>query len=365
MAAGGMKADPAAKPTPPDAVAQSLAASGDVRSDDAVLAQAHGCFAEGALSDGIRVLVERAASLAGRQLFVRALPIFDLARASLTARIDANKLAATVSNTHAKLKSECRAFAKSVAENSPEDGKNVFVYADSLGLPRPEEAAHGDGGIGLTYAAKIQARSGECGARVPLRVEAECQRYFTTDDVTRRLTEMRGSLRSGFILVHVGLNDCASRIFSEAERLAVGFLDPAVQKLLLDFARDQRRPIIHRNPEYSYVPLERFTENLEKIVKISRSHGAQHVTFVNIVQPGLRSETHTPHLRWNFTRYNLSIYDVAKRLSAHVIDADRLCWSAGLDRALNADGIHLSAAGHDIVADRYLELIAPALLSKP
>ena len=348
----------------PDAAAVETAATSAVvaaNGDEAVLAAAYTKFAEGAHSPGILILMERAMTRAKQNQFTEALELFTLARSCLTARLEPTRLSTAIANTHGKLKAECDEFARKIAARSPGTGRSVFVFSDSLGLPRPESASLADRGIPETYAYRIQELGMEKGLATPIKIVAACQRYFTTDDVVSRLSQIRLSLKSGFVLVHVGLNDCASRIFSEAERLAMVYVDDATKNLLLEFARVYRRPIIHRNPEYSYVPIERFVENLEKIVKISRSHGAQHVTFANIIQPGLKSETHTPHLRWNFTRYNAAIYDVAKRLSANVIDADRLCWSQGLDQTLNPDGIHLSSVGHAMLANRYVKLIAPEL----
>lgn len=326
--------------------------------DDPVVAQAREHFGQKRLSDGVRLLIEEASKLARKGDFSRAVSLFHLARASLTEEVDQARLANTVTKTRQKLRGECDAFAATVAARAPDEGREVFILSDSLGLPRLDEVTTlADGGVSLTYADKIQERAREKGAKHALKVRAHCQRYLTTDDAVQRLTELRASLRSGLVLHHVGLNDCASRVFSEAERLAVPLLDKPTQDLLLKFIRDQRRPIIHKQPEYTYVPLDRFTKNLESIVKIARTHGAQHIAFATIVQPGIKAERATPHLRWNFTRYNLAIYDVAKRLSAHVLDMDRLAWSHGLDVAMNPDGQHLSPVGHDIMADTYLDMV--------
>lgn len=336
---------------------------GDTASDDEIFDFADERFAHGDLAGGVRVLLERATRLAKASDFAGAMQFFYQARASLTEQVTPARLARTVTSTRRKLRAECDSFAAIIAERMPADGKNVFVFADSLGLPRSEDASLPDAGAQETYADKIQSWSTKRGASLPVRTHAQCQRYFTTDDVVERLTEVRSQLQSGFVFVHVGLNDCASRVFSEAERLAVPFLDEPTEKLLLNFVRTYRRPIIHRQPEYTYVPLDRFVQNLEKIVKISRTHGAKHVAFANIIMPALKSESSTPHVRWNFTRYNLAIYDVAKRLSAHVVDVDRLCWSTGLGKALRPDGQHLGSIGHDLVAEAYLDLIAPVIRS--
>jgi lysophospholipase L1-like esterase len=307
------------------------------------------------------LLIDRATALAQHKQLDRAIDLFRLGRASLTARADPKRIAAAVANTQRKLVEEREDFRRRIDERAPSEGPSVVVIADSLGLPRAEEASLPDAGIPLTYADKIQNWSTTKGAKVPLRVHALCQRYFTTDNVVQQLTAMRMSLSSAYVLVHVGLNDCATRIFTHTERLAVGLLDESTQHKLLDFVRTYRRPIVHRYPEYNYVDLPSFNENLEKAVKLVRSHKGAHIAFVTIVQPRFAAERHTPHLRWNFTRYNWAIYDVAKRMSVDVIDADRLCWAKGLDQALNPDGIHLSAIGHDMMADTYLNLIAPRL----
>jgi lysophospholipase L1-like esterase len=333
------------------------AASTAPEESDPVVASAKAHFANGRLSQGVRLLMEEATAAAARRDFGRAVSLFLTARSSLTEQIDPARLANTVTKTRQKLRDESMAFAAAIDAKAPTEGREVFIFSDSLGLPRLDDATLPDGGVSLTYSDKIQERSREKGPKQALRVRAHCQRYFTTDDVVERLNETRASLRSGLVFVHVGLNDCASRVFSEAERLAVPYLDQPTQDLLLKFVRNQRRPIIHKNPEYTYTPLDRFTKNLETIVKIARTSGAQHVAFATIVQPGMKSERHTPHLRWNFTRYNFAIYDVAKRMSAQVVDMDRLAWSHGLGVAMNADGQHLSPAGHDLMADAYLELV--------
>ena len=124
--------------------------------DEAVLAAAYTKFAVGALSPGIHILMERAMTRAKQNQFTEALELFTLARSSLTARLEPKRLSSAIASTHGKLKAECDEFARQIAARSPDRGRSVFVFSDSLGLPRLESASLADGGIPETYAYRIQ-----------------------------------------------------------------------------------------------------------------------------------------------------------------------------------------------------------------
>ncbi|ACK84782.1 SGNH/GDSL hydrolase family protein [Methylorubrum extorquens] len=322
-----------------------------------LVTEADACFAAADVSGGIRVLIEGADRFARAAKFAPAIALFKAARTSLTERQDPARLTKSVSGMRRKLADERERFREAILKRAPPEGQRLLIFADSLGLPRPEEAELADGGIGATYTGLIQAQSRTLLLPNPIQVIPHCQRYLNSSDVLGAVVAGRASLTGAIVLVHVGLNDCWSRTFSEAERVAVSLLDQKSQNLLMQFVRRYRHPIIHHDPEYNYTDLSKFTRNLEKIIKVARTNGSKQVILSTIIQPGRASERHTPHLRWNFSRYNLAIYDIVKRFSARLIDVDRMFWDRGLAGMMFADGIHLSAKGHLAFANECLSVV--------
>lgn len=288
--------------------------------------------------------INRAHALAQEGRTGLAVKSFDLARGMARDWADPAALARAISTEKTNLGRERLAYADRVATHSTQAGrKQLLILGDSLGLPRPDAMATPQKGAEITYPWRL----GNAG----FRVAQVCQRYFTTADALRVLDETPALAECDAAVIHLGLNDCANRMFMEDERLALGLLPEALRTRIVGFAQTYRRQILTQLPSRHYVTVEDYSANLDKLATRLRQGGARQLVLTTTILPPSRAWPSTPGVNANFGRYNQALMEVAWRTGATLFDLDRLIYEAGFAAVLNPDGMHLSAEGHALFAN--------------
>ncbi|RYE75712.1 MAG: SGNH/GDSL hydrolase family protein, partial [Myxococcales bacterium] len=188
-------------------------------------------------------------------------------------------------------------------------------------------------------------------------VESICQRYLTMTRVLDLLLADPDLAVGADVVLHIGLNDCADRMFLEHERIALGLLPDELKDSIVRFAQQHRRDILAHLPGHHYVPPTEFTATVDTILSILASR-ARRVVVATIILPPIRFWPATPGLQANFGRYNLALMDAAARHGALVFDVDRHMWANQNEGVLQSDGMHLDTAGHEIFAEEAAALLA-------
>lgn len=312
--------------------------------------------AELAYPDGIATAIASAHAAAKHGRMDEAVRWFDLCRTLLTTLSPAAALKKRVEANAQGRRREADKYHKAIIDRAPSDpGTRVAIFADSLALPRPEEMDAFPGNLETTYPGIINARLQAAPAIKGASVWAHCERYFTTNDMIRLLVEHPESVRDAHVLVHLGLNDCAIRMYMDDQRIAVGLLPDDIANEVLAFSSKYRKALIEAFPHFSYVPIQNFTANLHRIAQITKSLNAQSLTFSTAIVVPEKFWSATPGICRNFTTYNLETMNVAHQVGAKVLDVDRLMWGRDVEISLNKDGMHLSPVGHELLASSWLK----------
>lgn len=236
---------------------------------------------------------------------------------------------------------EREVYRKLIPEK-PDASRKLLLIADSLGLPRPNDKEGPLKGAERTYTGLIDAKFEE------LRVTSICQRFLSTTEVVDLLQEDEDLGRGSDVLIHVGLNDCANRMFLEAERLSLALLSVDTRKRVIEFSRLYRRDILQNLPPHHYTTIENFRKNLDMCVSLLKERDAGRITLTTIILPPARSWPGTPGMNRNFATYNLAIMDATHRHQVGLFDLDRHIWQAQGRKVLLDDGMHLSDTGHQL-----------------
>lgn len=287
--------------------------------------------------------IDVAFDLAARNLPASAAAAFALARSLATTSQPAGAVQKKVSSHLSALVRERQQY-RSIIARQRKSKSSVVVIADSLGMPRPDDKAGPYNGADRTYPFMLLDE-------LPDRaVQSLCQRYLTTREVLDLLHDEPALGQGSDVVLHVGLNDCANRMFLEPDRLALDLLSPETKQKVVTFAQRHRRTILQHLPEYHYVDPDAFEANLDAILLLLRRRGARRVVVATIILPPVKFWPATPWLQRNFGRYNLRLMDAAYRHGAVLLDIDRHIWDRQHDGVLLDDGMHLSEAGHRIFA---------------
>jgi hypothetical protein len=283
---------------------------------------------------------------------------FDLCRAQLSSLAPPSALQRHVKAHFAGTRREAERVRSALLEQSAPDAETrIAIFGDSLGLPRPEEMADFSKALAGTYPSLILSKMREVGSFGGVRVDSHCERYLSTNDLVVLLQERPETIADAHILVHLGLNDCAVRMFMTEQRLALNLLPPEVSEDILNFSRKYRNDLVRAFPDFCFVPLERYRSNLHRIAILAQVARCKSLTFCTIIVTPLKFWTGTPGICQNFSRYNLAIMSSAQEMGAQTLDVDRLMWEANTTTSLNPDGMHLSSLGHDILASACLKTV--------
>lgn len=314
-------------------------------------------FADLQYPDTIALAIDAAHAAAKKDDLDEAVRWFDLCRTLL---IRCTPTVALKRRIDANLKSISDEAERSrnalIEKGSKTPTTRVAILGDSLALPRVDEKDNFPHSLDGTYPGLILSKlQGEAANKV--QVWTHCQRYFTTQDAVMLLEQNPDVLSGAHVIIHLGLNDCAVRMFMDNQRLAIGLLPSEISEKILSFSRTYRAALIQAFPGFSYVPVDQYRANLHRIASIAQDAGAASLTFTTVIVVPWKFWPATPGVCHNFTTYNLAMMDTASQVGANVLDVDRLMWQNNVVRTLNKDGMHLSPIGHELLADAWIKQV--------
>lgn len=223
----------------------------------------------------------------------------------------------------------------------------IVIMADSLAMPRQKE--EGDIPFEATYPYLLDsALRNEALEASPVIIERGMRRR-TIEYVLDEWFELVELRNPDVLIVHVGVVDCAPRIFLRRERRFVeSFRLAFVRKAILDFVHKHRRSIIRMRPRV-YVPEERFSRLVGEVVAKASQAKMKSVIFINIITPPAALEDRSPGFIENVRRYNEILKSHCTGL-AQLIDVDAIVRANGGPEQMTTDGIHINRTGHQLLA---------------
>jgi acyl-CoA thioesterase-1 len=233
----------------------------------------------------------------------------------------------------------------------------VLILADSLALPRegsddiPYEA---------TYPYLIEASLRQ-NPRVQLPIILERgMRRRTIEYVLDEWFELVELRRPDLVIIHVGIVDCAPRIFLRRERQFVENIRWTwLRKRILSFVHKHRARLIRMRPRV-YVPLERFQPLVDEVIAKARELQTK-LVFINILEPPDAVETRSPGFQQNVQRYNQLLESRVDDETVRLIDLNGMIAQKGGAAKMTVDGIHLNREAHAMLARELERLIDVSL----
>jgi len=233
----------------------------------------------------------------------------------------------------------------------------IVILADSLALPR--EGVGNDALLEVTYPFLLdQSLRLRFGAAAPVIYERGMRRRtieYVIDD-WYELVELR---KPDVVIVHVGVVDCAPRVFLRREGAFVANIRVAwLRERILKFTHDHRRAIVERRRRV-YVPLPRFERLVETVVQKGREAKLKSLVFVNIISPPDSMEERSPGFQNNVIAYNRVLQDQTKHEWISLIDLNSIVQNEGGAEKLTIDGMHLNERGHELLANELQRQVLP------
>lgn len=223
----------------------------------------------------------------------------------------------------------------------------IVIMADSLAMAREGET---NVPFDVTYPYLLdQSLRRRLGSEAPLVIERGMRRR-TIEYVLDEWYELVDLRRPEVVVVHVGIVDCAPRVFLRRERQFVENLRPAfLREAILSNVHRHRRAVVNMRKKV-YVPVDRFNALVGQVIARAEASKLRSLVFVNIITPPAEMDERSPGFIRNAGIYNQILKTHADANGAHLIDLDRMIKEAGGAEQLTVDGIHLNGAGHAMLA---------------
>jgi lysophospholipase L1-like esterase len=223
----------------------------------------------------------------------------------------------------------------------------IVVMADSLAMAREGET---NVAYETTYPYLLdQWLRQRFGSQAPLVCERGMRRR-TIEYVLDEWYELVDLRKTDVVVLHVGIVDCAPRVFLRRERQFVENLRPGfLRRFILDYVHRHRRAVVNMRKKV-YVPPERFNALVGQVMAKAKASELHSLVIVNIITPPAEMDERSPGFIRNVGIYNEILRTHAEANGAHLIDIDRLIKEAGGVEQLTVDGIHINEAGHKMLA---------------
>jgi len=230
----------------------------------------------------------------------------------------------------------------------------IVIMADSLAMAREGET---NVPFDVTYPYLLdQSLRRRLGSAAPLVIERGMRRR-TIEYVLDEWYELVDLRRAEVVVVHVGIVDCAPRVFLRRERQFVENLRPAfLRQAVLNNVHRHRRAIVNMRKKV-YVPVDRFNALVGQVAARAKASKLRSLIFVNIITPPAEMDERSPGFIRNAGIYNQILRTHAEASGAHLIDLDRMIKEAGGAEQLTVDGIHLNEAGHAMLAEEIEKIV--------
>jgi lysophospholipase L1-like esterase len=234
--------------------------------------------------------------------------------------------------------------------NTPSSLK-ICLISDSLSLPRIEELCSSTYEETYPYILQTHLQTRLC-PRV-LILDENGRRRLTSHEAVKELEEKITLKHPHILILHLGIVDCAPRVFMPLENRLVTSIRPLIlKKLVLQFVNRNRRKIIQLFPNRVYIRLNQFKKNMEKVITRCLTEGVQKIFIVNIISPPDQYEYRSPGLQKNVRAYNRVLAELQKGNRIKLLDINSEAQKYfESETILNQDGIHLNNHGHKILAE--------------
>ncbi len=153
------------------------------------------------------------------------------------------------------------------------------------------------------------------------------------------------------VVLHIGINECAPRPLSVAERARLSALRPKwLQRQIIRVIHRFRPNIIRVRPLHQFTPLPAFQLAVQRVLTAARSAGAR-VLVLPITTVTATAEQRTPFTNREVARYNAALLALASS-AVHVATQREIF---GSDEATpivaSPETVHLSPSAHAVIAD--------------
>lgn len=207
--------------------------------------------------------------------------------------------------------------------------QRIVILGDSLSMPRRQE--------GLTYQDTYPYLLEQSGYDVINRSKRANDTFKQNESLN--LSDDISDFEADIIVIHLGIVDCAPRIFTKKESKILSILPLKIRKIIITLFSKYRKQIT-RFRNISYVTAEDFEINLTSIVEHIGIE--KKIVLIKILDTNNLNKRKSFNFDKNIEIYNKVIEKVALQYRCTLIDPNLL----NCKNKLLPDGIHITPKLH-------------------
>ena len=221
----------------------------------------------------------------------------------------------------------------------------ITILGDSLDMPRLNESIlYKD-----TYAYKLNNMLGSDylvinRSRRANTILEQANRQNINDDIL--------SSESEYFIIHLGIVDCAPRLFSKKENKILSYIKPGRIARYIVKVKSHYRYFFTKNFPKVYVSLTHFKEKYNFIVDlIINKTPCKKIFIVNIAKTNKKNEKRSYNFNSNICDYNNIIYDIYEKYENYIELIDFYKMTEENPNLLLDEGIHITKKAHSILSN--------------
>jgi len=225
--------------------------------------------------------------------------------------------------------------------------KIILLIGDSLLMPRPNK--------NITYKDTYGYL---------IKKYFENKKYFVIIIAKRGNNSLRQSLEDEILygikqfeptiaIIHLGIVDCAPRIFTKIEKGILTTLPPMLNSKIINFFSKRRLFFTKYFPK-KYVNSVNFKRNIQKFFNTFNELNVIPI-LINIIEPPEKLCARSYNFLKNVKTYNNILLDLSKKNNCKLLDFNKIVKSK--PDYLIDDGIHLSKLGNSELAKEIINCI--------
>jgi len=231
--------------------------------------------------------------------------------------------------------------------------KIISIITDSMSLPRHKK--DGDTPYVKTYPYMLKTRFGAEGYHF---VEAG-KRLRTILDALGEYDELVTLRKAEILILHVGLVDCAPRVFTPESRHFISKLPWYVRAPILKLIKIARPYFIEGKDLIQWVPPDKFRAACADLIARAKKDHLRSIIFIDILSPDDAVESRSPGFRKCVDEHNAILHALDSGDGfVHVVRMNPLINAHGGIGALSVDGMHLNDEGHRLLTEELAQLIS-------
>ncbi|TLS66739.1 SGNH/GDSL hydrolase family protein [Mariprofundus erugo] len=220
----------------------------------------------------------------------------------------------------------------------------IVLLGDSLGMPRPSENVFYEN----TYPYLLARKVSGCDV---------ISRFSRARDTRLQSSEQQICddilwLQPDMLVMHLGIVDCAPRLFKPIERRIISIVPPFMRNGVIHFF-SKNRSFFTKHRNIVYVEKDEFARNVWRVCRAAQQTGSK-VIILGIIMPPVSVLNRSYGFDDNVNEYNKILFNASKEFQFEFADVNKIISN---DSDLCDDGIHLNKYGNELLASYLLEVI--------